>query len=74
MLEKGEPAGESSHLPGKFFPYVADCDARRRRAVAAGGTSLDKPTDQPYGHCTAVDENPFGSQRVTLPLHWDAKP
>jgi uncharacterized glyoxalase superfamily protein PhnB len=68
VLEMGEPPNEAPHLPGRFFLYVADCDAWHRRAVAAGATSLDGPADQPYGHRTAVVEDPFGNQWVTASL------
>lgn len=68
VLEMGEPAGEAFPLPGGFFVYVADCDEWYRRAIAAGAKSLDGPADQPYGHRTAVVEDPFGNQWVTAAL------
>jgi PhnB protein len=36
-------------LPSAFHIYVPDCDATYARALAAGATSIQEPTDQPYG-------------------------
>jgi PhnB protein len=63
VLEMGEPH-ESESLPSRFFLYVEDCDAWYRRAIAAGAASLQEPTDQPYGHRTAVVLDPFGYEWV----------
>jgi uncharacterized glyoxalase superfamily protein PhnB len=62
VLEMGEPGGEAPSLPSMFFLYVEDCDAWYRRAIAAGATSLDEPTDQPWGHRAAVLLDPLGHQ------------
>jgi PhnB protein len=43
--------GES--MPGAFHVYVRDCDAAYRRALQAGGKSLQAPSDQEYGERTA---------------------
>jgi uncharacterized glyoxalase superfamily protein PhnB len=73
VLEMGEPH-ESESLPSRFFLYVEDCDAWYRRAVAAGATSLQEPTDQPYGHRTAVVQDPFGYEWVPAALIGDVTP
>ena len=74
VLEMGEPPDEVPSLPSTFFLYVDDCDAWYRRAVAAGGTSLEEPTDKPYGHRTAVVLDPFGYQWVPASLLKNAAP
>jgi uncharacterized glyoxalase superfamily protein PhnB len=63
VLEMGEPH-EPHSLASRFFLYVEDCDAWYRRALAAGATSLQEPTDQPYGHRTAMVLDPFGYQWI----------
>jgi PhnB protein len=55
-----------------FFLYVEDCDAWYRRAIAAGATSLDEPTDQPWGARAALVLDPFGHQWGTASLLKDA--
>ncbi|MGH9631160.1 MAG: VOC family protein [Bryobacteraceae bacterium] len=72
VVEMGEASGEAPSLPGRFFLYVADCDASYRRAVDAGAVSLQEPADQPHGHRTAVVVDPFGYQWVTASLLRDA--
>jgi len=68
VLEMGEPEGEAPSLPSMFFLYVDDCDAWYRRAIAAGATSLDEPTDQPWGARAALVLDPFGHQWGTASL------
>ncbi len=67
VMEMGE-AHEPQSLPSQFFLYVEDCDASYRRAIAAGATSVEEPTDKPYGHRTAVILDPFGYQWVPASL------
>ena len=74
VLEMGEAPGEAPSLPSTFFLYVEDCDEWYRRAVAAGATSLQEPTDQPYGHRTAIVLDPFGYQWVPASLLKNATP
>jgi PhnB protein len=73
VLEMGEPE-EALFLPSRFFLYVEDCDAWYRRAVDAGATSLQEPTDQTYGHRTAILLDPFGYQWVPAALLKNATP
>jgi uncharacterized glyoxalase superfamily protein PhnB len=54
---KGTPAPAALHL------YVEDVDAVYERAVAAGATSLDPPTDHEYGERGAAVEDAGGN-------HW----
>ncbi len=74
VLEMGEPHEEVQSLRSQFFLYVKDCDAWYRRAVAAGATSLEEPTDKPYGHRTAMVLDPFGYQWVPAALLKNAAP
>lgn len=68
VLEMGEPHDEVQPMPSRFFLYVEDCDAWYRRAVAAGATSVQQPTDQPHAHRTAVVLDPFGYQWIPASL------
>jgi len=72
VLEMGE-ALEVPSLPSRFFLYVEDCDAWYRRALAAGATSIEGPTDKPYGR-TAMILDPFGYQWVPTALIKDETP
>jgi len=67
VLEMGEPH-EPQAMPSRFFLYVEDCDAWYRRAIAAGATSVEEPTDRPYGHRTATVLDPFGYEWVPASL------
>jgi PhnB protein len=42
--------------------YVPDTDALYKRALAAGATSIQPPTDQPYGDRSAGVTDPFGNR------------
>jgi PhnB protein len=44
-----------------FHVYVRDCDATYKRAVEAGGASVAKPTDQPYGERSATVRDAEGN-------------
>jgi PhnB protein len=46
---------------GAFHVYVRDCDAAYQHALAAGGRSLQEPTDQPYGERSATVIDPAGN-------------
>lgn len=41
--------------------YVDDADAVYRRAVAAGATSVEAPSDMPYGDRRAMVRDPWGN-------------
>jgi PhnB protein len=48
-------------MPSAFHIYVPDCDATYARALEAGGTSVDKPTDQFYGERSATVRDAAGN-------------
>ena len=50
-----EPAAAFLHL------YVDDADAVYRQALAAGGASLEEPSDMPYGDRRAMVKDPCGN-------------
>jgi PhnB protein len=62
VVMMGEPMGEFKPMPCMLSVYVDDVDATYRRAVAAGGESLEAPADQFYGHRTARVKDPSGNQ------------
>ena len=45
----GEAGGPWPSQPTSIYLYVPDCDAVYRKALAAGGTSVQEPKDQFYG-------------------------
>ncbi|HYL34493.1 MAG TPA: VOC family protein [Bryobacteraceae bacterium] len=62
VLEMGEAQGPYQPMPSMFYLYVPDVDNMYRRALNAGGTSIDEPADQPYGDRRAGVKDPFGNQ------------
>ncbi len=48
-------------MPTALHLYVADADATYRRALEAGGTSLEEPVDQFYGDREAGIKDPTGN-------------
>jgi uncharacterized glyoxalase superfamily protein PhnB len=61
VLEMGEAHGEFQPMPTMFYLHVEDVDAWYERAVAAGGTSISPPTDQPYGDRSGGVTDPYGN-------------
>ena len=53
MIEMGEAHGEAQPMPPALYMYVEDLDASYERALKAGATSLQSPTEQAYGDRTA---------------------
>lgn len=47
--------------PVTIHLYVPDADAAYKRALAAGASSVQEPTDQPYGDRSAGVTDPFGN-------------
>jgi uncharacterized glyoxalase superfamily protein PhnB len=62
VIEMGEAHGTYQPMPAMFYLYVPDMDAVYRQALAAGATSFQEPTDQPYGDRTAAVKDAFGNK------------
>jgi len=65
MIGGGSPefSWRGDSQPTALHVYVEDTDATYQRALAAGGTSISLPTDQPYGERGASVQDRFGN-------HW----
>jgi PhnB protein len=61
VVMMGEPADESSLMPGMIHLYVDDVDTTYQRALQAGATSLREPEDQFYGDRSAGVRDAFGN-------------
>ena len=67
-LELDEAHGEFQRMPCHLHLHVDDADAMYARALRAGATSIDAPSDKPYGRSGGV-KDPFGnSWYMTSPL------
>src|SRR5258706_11707239 len=67
-LELDEAHGEVQRMPCHLHLHVDDADAMYARALRAGATSIDAPSDKPYGRSGGV-KDPFGnSWYMTSPL------
>jgi len=62
VIEMGEAHGKYETMPAMFYLYVPNVDAVHRQAVAAGATSFQEPTDQPYGDRNAAVKDNFGNK------------
>jgi PhnB protein len=67
-LEIDEAHGEFQPMPCHLHLHVADADAMYARAMRAGATSMDAPSDKPYGRSGAVKDAFGNSWYVTSPL------
>ncbi len=62
MIEMGEAHGELAQpLPPALYMYVEKLEETYERAVAAGATSMQPPTDQSYGDRTAWVKDSWGN-------------
>jgi PhnB protein len=61
VVEMGEAHGKYESMPVMFYLYVPNVDAVYRQTVAAGATSFQEPTDQPYGDRQAGVRDAFGN-------------
>ena len=62
MIEMGEAHGELAQpMPPALYTYVDELEETYERAVAAGATSLQPPTDQAYGERTAWVKDNWGN-------------
>jgi PhnB protein len=62
VLEMGEAHGKYDTMPAMFYLYVPNMEAVYRQALAAGATSFQEPTDQPYGDRNAGVKDNFGNK------------
>jgi PhnB protein len=62
VLEMGEAHGKYEPMEAMFYLYVPNMEALYRQALAAGATSFQEPTDQPYGDRNAGVKDAFGNK------------
>jgi uncharacterized glyoxalase superfamily protein PhnB len=62
VLEMGEAHGKYEPMPAMFYLYVPNMETVYRQALAAGATSFQEPTDQPYGDRNAGVQDAFGNK------------
>jgi uncharacterized glyoxalase superfamily protein PhnB len=69
IVMMGEPTGEITAMPASIYLRVTDADEAYRKALAAGGTSVSEPRDQPHaGERYGGVKDPCGN------LWWPAAP
>jgi PhnB protein len=61
MLELSDGTEQWPPMPGALHIYVPDVDASHQRAVQAGGTSVQEPTDQFYGERSSAVRDMCGN-------------
>ncbi len=62
VVEMGEAHGKYGTMEAMFYLYVPDMDGFYKQALAAGATSFQEPTDQPYGDRNAGVKDAFGNK------------
>jgi PhnB protein len=62
VMEMGEAHGNYEPMEAMFYLYVPNMEAVYRQALAAGATSFQEPTDQPYGDRNAGVKDAFGNK------------
>jgi PhnB protein len=62
VLEMGEAHGKYEPMEAMFYLYVPNMETVYRQALAAGATSFQEPTDQPYGDRNAGVKDAFGNK------------
>ncbi len=67
-LEVDEAHGEFQPMPCHLHLHVDDADAMYARAMRAGATSIDAPSNKPYGRSGGVKDAFGNSWYVTSPL------
>ncbi len=60
-FEIEEARGEFQPVPCYLHTYVPDVDTTYQEALRAGATSLEAPSDKPYGERAATLTDPFGN-------------
>lgn len=61
VVMMGDASEQWSPMPTSIHLYVDDCDGTYQRALEAGGTSVQEPTDQFYGDRMAGVRDPVGN-------------
>lgn len=62
-------AGPREPSPAFLYVYVDDVDATYERALSAGATTIEEPSDLPYGDRRAMVRDPFGNDwQIATPL------
>jgi PhnB protein len=61
MVELSDGTEKWPPMPSALHVYVPDVDATRKRAVQAGGTSVQEPTDQFYGERSSAVRDVCGN-------------
>jgi PhnB protein len=61
IVELADPPPDGGPMPSAIHLYVPDVDATYARALRAGGTSRQVPTDHDYGERGATVEDPTGN-------------
>jgi len=54
-------AGTRSPTPAFLYVYVEDADRTYRRAVQAGASSIEEPSDTPYGDRRGMVQDQWGN-------------
>ena len=62
MLMMGQANDQWPAMPASFYLYVPDMDAVYRQAIAAGGVSIQEPTDHDYGDRSGGVRDACGNQ------------
>ncbi len=62
VIEMGEAHGKYETMEAMFYLYVPNMENIYRQALAAGATSFQEPTDQPYGDRNAGVKDNFGNK------------
>ena len=62
VVEMGEAHGKYTPMEAMFYVFVPDMETVYRSALAAGATSFQEPTDQPYGDRNAGVKDAFGNK------------
>ena len=62
ILMMGKARNEWHPRPASFYLYVPDCDAVYKKAIAAGGQSIQEPTNQFYGDRHGAVSDSQGNQ------------
>jgi len=61
VLMLGDARGPHTPMPAMLYVYVDDVDATFQRALSAGGTQVQAPTDQFYGDRSGGVKDPCGN-------------